>query len=152
MKYLLLLLLLPVNVFAVELIIEQGRATTWFADTDQYTSAGYGAVALRSNGPRFTEIIQGGWQGVNNSRFVGLSFGGRSQGKYFAEYTLGGAFLLKPETAQLDGNEQIMLSVGIGGRFDNLFATVRLRHFSNANTKGDNHGFEVIVGSLGVIF
>jgi len=150
MKY--LLLLLPFNCFATELIIEHGKATTWFADTDQYTPATYSAVGLRTSGKQFTEILQGGWEGVNNSRFIGLSFGSRSEGKYFAEYTLGGAFLLRHETTQLDGNKQFLISVGIGTRFDNLFITVRLRHFSNANTQGKNHGFEVITGSLGVIF
>ena len=148
----LLLLLLPFNVFATELIIEQGRATTWFADTRYYTPARYGAVALRSNGPQFVEVIQGGWSGENNSRFVGLSLGSRSQGKFFAEWSLGGVFLLKPETTQLDGSKQLLISVGVGARWDNLFTTVRLRHFSNGNTQGDNHGFEVFIGSAGIIF
>jgi len=152
MQILLLLLLLPVNAFAAELIIEQGRATTWFADPNQYTSASYGAVALRSNGPQFIEIIQGGWEGVNNSRFVGLSLGGRTQGKYFAEYALGGAYLLSPDTAQLDGNAQFLITLGIGAKVDNLFVTARLRYFSNGNTQGDNNGFEVLMGGLGVVF
>lgn len=151
MKYL-LLLLLPFNAWGTELIIEQGRATTWFADPRYYSPARYGAIALRSNGPRFVEVIQGGWSGENSSRFVGLSFGSRSQGKFFAEWSLGGALLLKPETTQLDGSKQFLISVGIGARWDNLFTTVRLRHFSNANTQGKNHGFEVLVGSVGVVF
>jgi len=151
MKYL-LLLLLPFNAWGAELIIEQGKSTTWFADTRYYTPATYGAVALRSEGLRFAEVIQGGWSGANNSRFVGLSLGSRSQGKYFAEWGLGGVYLITPETTQLDGRYQLLITLGIGVKVDNLFVTARLRHFSNGNTQDYNHGFEVIAGSLGVIF
>lgn len=152
MKILLLLLLLPFNVLGAELIIEKGQSTVWFADPKYYTPASYGAVAVRSEGNLFIEAIQGGWSGVNNSRFIGLSIGGRSKDKFFAEWAVGRVHLLKPETTQLDGPEQFLLTLGIGGKFDNLFITARLRHFSNGNVKGSNHGFEVLAGSIGIEF
>lgn len=148
----LLLLLLPFNCFAAELIIENGKATSWYADPYAYTPASYTGIGFRSEGDQFTELLFGGWEGVNNSRFIGLSSGVRSKGKFFAEVALGGAYLLNPRTTQLDGNDQFLISVGVGGRFDNLFTTVRIRHFSNANTQGKNPGFEVIVVSIGVLF
>ena len=148
----LLLLLLPFNCFAAELVLEQGKSTVWFSGSNAYTSAAYSAIAIRSEGNQFVEVIQGGWSGVNNSRFAGLSLGVRSKGKYYAELGLGGAYLIHPHTTQLDGKKQFLISVGIGGRFDNLFFTLRLRHFSNAETQGKNHGFEVLVSSLGVVF
>lgn len=148
----LLLLLLPFNVFAAELIIEHGKATVWFSDPKYYTPASYSAVIIRTEGDLFAEAIQGNWEGVNNSLFYGLGVGGRSSGKFFAEWGLGRVKLLKPQTTQLDGDGQFLVTLGIGGRFDNLFATVRLRHFSNANTQGKNHGFEVLTGSIGAVF
>ena len=135
-----------------EVLIEQGQSTILFADPQAYTPATYTAMAYRSEGPKYIELIQGGWTGVNSSRFLGASVGGRSPGQYFVEYSLGGVYLLYPETVQLDGNKQFLITLGIGARFDNLYTTVRLRHFSNANTQGKNRGFEVLVFSLGVKF
>ena len=134
---------------AAELHIEQGRSTVWFAYPDHYTPAKYGAVAVRFGS---LEIIQGGWSGVNNSRFIGSSYVHRTKGRIFAEFGLGGAYLLKPKTSQLDGNEQFLITVGIGYKFENFFLTGRLRHFSNLNTLGKNHGFEVFLLSGGAEF
>ena len=150
MKY--LLLLLSFNVYGAELIIEQGRATTWFSVTEHYTPATYGAVGLRTNESQFFEILQGAWEGENNAQFGSLSYGLRTKDKYFAELSLGAVQLFNANTTQLNGDKQILITIGIGTKFDNLFITARLRHFSNAGTQGDNHGFEVFVGSLGVQF
>ena len=134
---------------ATELFIEQGKSTVWFSDTNYYTPATYGAVGVRY---KCLEILQGGWSGVNNSRFASVSLGGRSEGKFFAEGYLGYARLVRPHTTQLDGHNQILVTFGIGGKWDNLYTTVRVRHFSNLNTQGKNHGFEVILLSGGVEF
>lgn len=146
------LVLLSFNTFGAELSIEQGKSTTWFADTRFYTPANYGAVSLRTDGTVYLEAIQGGWEGKNNSRFIGGSLGIRSSKKFFAEGSLGVVRLLTPRTTQLDGPNQFLVSVGLGVKIDNLIGSIRLRHFSNANTQGKNHGFEVKLFSIGVVF
>lgn len=150
MKY--LLLLLSFNVYGAELIIEQGESTVWFANPNYYTEAKYGALALRTEGRLYLEAIQGGWRGENSSRFAGGSLGVKSSGKYFAEASLGGVRLIKPQTSQLDGKYQFLVSVGLGVRFDDLLLYGKLRHFSNGNTLGRNRGFDVLLGGLGVRF
>lgn len=145
-------MLMSFNTFGAEFILENGKAVSWYQDPHAFTPASYTGIAFRSEGNDFTEVLFGGWEGENNSRFVGLSLGVKSKGKYFGEFALGGAYLLDPRTTQLDGNEQFLITAGIGMKHENIFLTARLRHISNANTQGKNHGFEVLVGSLGVKF
>ncbi len=151
MKYL-LLLLLSFNVYGAEFIIEQGKSTVWLANPNYYTEARYGALALRTEGSVYLEAIQGGWRGENNSRFAGGSLGFKSSGKYFVEASIGGVRLIKPQTSQLDGKYQFLVSAGLGFMMDDLIIYGKLRHFSNGNTLGRNRGFDVKLLGIGVRF
>lgn len=134
---------------ADEFVIESGQSTSVFVDPHYYAPAVYSAIAYRT---RNFEYIIGGWRGDNHSRFAAISMYHRTKGDYFAELGLGGVRLLEPDTTQLDGNYQFLITVGIGARVDNLFLGLRLRHFSNAGTLGKNRGFEVMPLSVGVTF
>lgn len=144
-----LLFLVSFNVCGAELGIEHGQSTVWFSDARYYTPATYGAVTVRFDN---VELIQGGWAGENSSRFIGGSHSLRSKGKFFAEGGVGGVYLITPKTSQLDGRGQFIFTVGVGCIIDDLVLTGKIRHFSNGSTQKTNKGFEVILGSIGVMF
>ena len=151
MKYI-LLLLLPFNVFALELGLEHGSTTSFAATPKYYVPAKYSAVTFRSSGLYFIEGLFGNWYGETYGEFYGASFGAKSKGVYFAEGTLGIVRLHNYKTNNLDGNKQFTYTVGIGRKFDNLSVCVKFRHFSNGNTQGKNWGMDFKLFSLEYLF
>lgn len=150
-----ILLLLPVNVFAVGL--EQGQSTNLIANPNYYTESKYSALTIRTSGNVFLEGIVGSWYGETSSRFYGLSVGYRSPKRAFYEMTVGGVHLVEYYGDQLDGENQFNLSVGVGYRFDNLSVSVKCRHFSNGayffgGDNEKNHGMDFMVVGVGVNF
>lgn len=137
---------------AWEVGIEKGQATALSAGPKNYRPASFTAVTLRYGETHFVEAIQGAWTGEYTSRFAGLSYGYRTSKRFFVEPLLGWAHLFDPNTPLLDGNEQFLLSLGVGFKYENLKTILKIRHFSNANTQGKNIGFEVYVLNIGIFF
>lgn len=145
--------MLPLNSYALELGLEQGSTGHFLASPQYAIPAKYEAITLRYGDSTYIEGIMSGWKGVNNSaRFNGVSLGFRSSGKWFTEGSVGFGFLLAPETENLDGKYQFLLSAGIGYKYETLIITYKYRHLSNANTQGNNVGVDFKIISLSVIF
>lgn len=122
--------------------MEQGETTSFAATPKYYVPAKYTALTVRSSGPVFVEGIEGNWYGESYGEFYGVSIGVKSSKIYFVEGSAGVVHLTNFKSNNLNGNDQFTYAAAFGKRFDNMSLSLKVRHFSNANTKGTNYGMD----------
>lgn len=140
--------MLPFNVYGLELHLEQGQTASFMGSPEYQVPGRYEGISLRYGDQTYIEGLQAGW---DEGRITGVSLGLRSQGKWFAEGSIGLSYVLS-ETELLDGNTQFLLSTGIGYKYESFIVCLKYRHLSNANTQGNNLGVDFKLFSLGIIF
>jgi hypothetical protein len=133
---------------AFELHLEQGQTASFIASPEYQVPGQYDGISLRYGDQVYIEGLQAGW---DEGRITGISLGVRSSEKWFAEASIGIGNVIS-ETELLDGNKQFILSAGIGYKYESLIISLKYRHLSNANTKGNNYGVDISMLSIGVEF
>jgi len=146
-----LLFLLPFDAYGAELFLENGQSTNTTTGAKNMVIYNYSAALVRY---KKIQTITGGWNNGRNggANFYGLGIQGKTQKKYFIDYSLNIIKLYNNNTAHLDGDIQMLLTLGIGASFDNLIIYYKKIHISNGGTKGDNYGIDFKVMGLGLVF